>query len=145
MGRIGKIKRNLILEANRKILNEQATPPAGARLNLFCTNNRLNDSTRETDLTASQEQDLPNGVKRLYLTRSGEVLDKVAGDAGEEGSFTLDITPVSVVGDKFSGEFDATADNIVLITFSGPRQGVPYFCALDAGTDQAWANYFNTF
>ena len=83
--------------------------------------------------------------ERLFLSRTSEVLDNVAGDAGDEGSFTLDITPVSVVGDKFSGEFDATADNIVLITFSGPRQGVPYFCALDAGTDQAWANYFNTF
>lgn len=144
MGRIEKIKRELILEANKKILNEQ-TAPENAKLNLFCTNNRLDDSTRETGLTYSQEQDLSNGVKRLYLTRGGEVLDKVAGDAGEEGNFTLDITPVSIVGDKFKGEFDATADNIVLISFSGPRQGVPYFCALDAGTDQAWANYFNMF
>jgi hypothetical protein len=131
----------------KRVLKEQTAPiPADAKLNLFCKNTNKDTSFREEGLVYNQEKDVPNGVKRLFLTRTGSsALDKVSGDVNEAGTFILDITPVSIIGDKFAGEFDASADNIVLISFSGEIQGLPYFCTIDSGTNQAWADYLNKF
>ena len=131
----------------KRVLKEQTAPiPADAKLNLFCKNTNKDTSFREEGLVYNQEKDVPNGVKRLFLTRTGSsALDKVSGDVNEAGTFILDITPVSIIGNKFAGEFDASADNIVLISFSGKIQGLPYFCTIDSGTNQAWADYLNKF
>jgi hypothetical protein len=142
MSRIGKIKRQMIAEANRRLLNEQ---PVGAELNLFCKNIERNTSFRENGLTYYQQYDLPKNIKRLLLTRSeAGAMDNVAGDAGNEGQFMLDIVPVESLGDRFSGEIDSVEGDIALISYSGPMKSVPYFCTMDSGTDKAWEDYFNS-
>lgn len=142
MGRIGKIKRQMIAEANRRLLNEQ---PVDAKLNLFCKNTERNTSFRENGLTYYQQYDLPKNIKRLLLTRSESgAMDNIAGDAGDAGQFMLDIVPVESLGDRFSNEIGVDAEDIVLISYSGPIKSVPYFCTMDSGTDQDWEDYFNS-
>lgn len=142
MGRISKMKRDLIMEVNKKLLNEQ---PVGAELNIFCKNIERNTSFRENGLTYNQQYNLPKGIKRLLLTRSvAGAMDNVAGDAGTEGQFMLDIVPIDSLGDKFSSEIDTTVNGIALISYSGPIKSIPYFCTMDNGTDKAWEDYFNT-
>ena len=142
MSRIGKIKRQIITEANRRLLNEQ---PVGANLNLFCKNTERDTSFRENGLTYYQQYDLPKNIKRLLLTRSEiGVMDNVSGNAADEGQFMLDIVPVESLSDRFSNEIDVTVDSIVLISYSGPMKSVPYFCSVDIGTDQKWEDYFNS-
>jgi len=141
MGRIGKLKRQVITEANKRILNEQ---PVDAGLNIFCKNTKRNSSFRENGLTYHDETDMPKDIKRLFLTRSESgVMDNVAGDAGNPGQFMLDIIPAESLGDRFSDELDVSTDDILLVSYSGPIQGVPYFCAIEAGTDQPWEDYLN--
>ena len=142
MGRIDKIKREMIMEANKRLLNEQ---PVGAELNIFCKNTERNTSFRENGLTYNQQYNLPKGIKRLLLTRSVlGAMDNAAGNAGDEGQFMLDIVPIESLGDRFSNEIDATVDSIALISYSGPIKSLPYFCTMDSGTDKAWEDYFNS-
>lgn len=143
MGRLEKLKRQIIEEANKKVLNEQKTP-LGKKLNLFCKSNKSDNSFRENDLFYNQEQDLPNGVKKIFLNRKTNVPDNVFG--GDDQNFVLNVTPVSLLGDKYSDELDlndTANDTIVLMNYSS--SGVPYFCQIDYGSDQEWANYFNEF
>jgi hypothetical protein len=143
MGRLDKLKREIITEANRRLLNEQ---PVDAELNIFCKNTKRNSSFRENGLTLYEETDSPNTIKRLLLTRSTSgVMDNVAGDAGEPGQFMLDIADVESLGDRFIDELDVVEGDIVLVSYSGPIQGVPYFCAIERGTDQSWVDYLNNF
>tara|TARA_R110002020_G_C15958914_1_gene746401 strand:+ start:26 stop:466 length:441 start_codon:yes stop_codon:yes gene_type:complete len=125
----------------KRVLNEQKIIPTG-KLNLFCKSNKTDNSFKENNLYYSQNQDLPNGVKKLFLDRKTPVRDNVFGE--DDQSFTLNVTPVSLLGNEYSDELDIDApnDNIVLMNY---KSNVTHFCALDSGTDQEWSIYFNTF
>lgn len=141
MGRLEKLKRQIVEVANKKMLNEQITP-VDKKLNLFCTSNRSNNSFRENNLFYNQEQNLPNGVKRIFLDKKNYVPDNVFSE--DDQNFVLDVTPVSLLGNKFPNEINVNAiNNIVLMNYSS--DGVTYFCQIDFETDQEWTNYFNQF
>jgi len=142
MGRIEKLKRQIIEEANKKVLSEQITP-VGKKLNLFCRSNRSNNSFRENNLFYNQEQDLPNGVKKIFLDKKTNVPDNVFGE--DEQNFVLNVTPVSLLGDKYSDELDIINPNDTIVLMNYSSSGAAYFCQIDYGTDQEWANYFNQF
>jgi hypothetical protein len=142
MGRLEKLKRQIIEESNKRILNEQITPK-DKKLNLFCMSNRSNKSFRENNLFYNQEQDLPNGVKRIFLDKKNYVPDNVFSE--DDQNFVLDVTPVTLLGNKFPNEINVInpINNIVLMNYSS--DSVTYFCQIDSETDQEWANYFNQF
>ena len=127
---------------SKQVLNEQITPARDKKLNLFCKSNKTNSSFREYNLYFNQEQDLPNGVKKLILDRKTFVPDNVFG--ANDQSFILNVTPVNLAGDNFSDELgiDSPNENIVLISY---KSGVPHYCQIDSDTDQDWPKYFNTF
>jgi hypothetical protein len=140
MGRLDKLKREMLMEANKRLLNEQ---PVDVGLNIFCKNNKRNSSFRENGLTYHDEIDMPKGIKRLLLTRSvSGVMDHVASDAGNPGQFMLDVIPTESLGDRFSDEFDVSTSGFLLVSYSGPMRA-PYSCIIEAGTDKYWENYFN--
>lgn len=146
MKKVVRLTESDLVRIVKRVINEQSTPPSNAKLNLFCKNNKINDSFKETGLTYSSEEDIKNGVKRLNLNRGvSSSLDKSFGDAGSEGGFSLDLTPTNLLGDRYSGEINSSSNSIQLVTFSGNRQGVPYFCTIDNGTDSNWVNYLNKF
>lgn len=146
MKKVIRLTESDLVRIVKRVINEQTTPPSDAKLNLFCKNNKINDSFKESDLTYSSEEDLVNGVKRLSLNRGvASSLDKTFGNADLEGGFRLDLTPVNLLGDRYKNEINSDNNSIQLITFNGNRQGVPYFCSIDNGTDSKWVSYFNKF
>ena len=146
MKKVVRLTESDLIRIVKRVINEQSTPPSNSKLNLFCKNNRINDSFKEIGLTYSSEDDIDNGVKRLNLNRGfSSSLDKSFGDAGSEGGFRLDLTPISLLGDRYNSEINSSSNPIQLITFNGERQGVPYFCSIDNGTDSNWVKYLDKF
>lgn len=139
--RIIRLTESDIQRIVKRVITEQITPVG--KLNLFCKSNRNNDSFHKNNLKYNQASKKPSGVTEIILDIETYVPDNIFGE--DDQNFVLNVTPVSLLGDKYSDELDIIDPNDTIVLMNYSSSGVAYFCQIDSGTDQEWADYFNTF
>lgn len=128
----------------KPLLLEQ--PDQTKKLNLFCQGSR--DQSRETGLTFDSDRDMNGGIdqggyKQLYLNAPSSPVAQEYEIAGNT-IFVRILDANNPDLDRFKQTIGVVNQQGELIILYTPTESNPYFCTLDAGTDQEWVDYFNS-
>lgn len=121
-------------------------PDTTKKLNLFCQGAK--DQRRETGLTFESDRDMNGGIKQggykqLYLNVPSSPVAQEYEAAGDT-IFVRIINANNPNLDGFKKTIGVENQEGNLVILYTPTESNPYFCTLDAGTDQEWADYFNS-
>ena len=138
-----RLTENELIKLVRRVLNEQSVPQDKV-INLFCQNKNLNDSFREYELTFVNETDIKGGTKGGgYKTIEMAPNSKIPRQEYEGENIMMDVIPSSLVGKDYIERYklDNSQNNLFLVIH---KSNQPYFCKVDAGTDNDWVTYLNS-
>jgi hypothetical protein len=129
----------------KPLLLEQPTPDK--KLNLLCQGGK--DQENLENLTYSSEQDMNGGLqqkvgyKQIYLNMGSS---PVAQEYEPQGSqiFVRVFNGSNPSLDRFRDTIKVDNSQDKMVILYTPTESNPYFCTIDSGTDQEWADYFNS-
>ena len=121
-------------------------PDTTKKLNLFCQG--AVDQRRETGLTYESDRDMNGGInqggyKQLYLNVPSSPVAQEYETAGNT-IFVRILNANNPNLERFKETIGVENQEGNLVILYTPTESNPYFCTLDAGTDQEWADYFNS-
>lgn len=128
----------------KPLLLEQ--PDQTKKLNLFCQG--ASDQKREQGLTYDSDQDMGGGIKqggfkKIYLNVPSSPVAQEYETAGSQ-IFVRVLDANNPDLERFKKTIGAENTQGKLVILYTPTEANPYFCTIDSGTDQEWADYFNT-
>jgi hypothetical protein len=128
----------------KPLLLEQ--PDQTKKLNLFCQG--ASDQKREQGLTYDSDQDMGGGInqggfKKIYLNVPSSPVAQEYETAGSQ-IFVRVLDANNPDLERFKKTIGVEKTQGKLVILYTPTEANPYFCTIDSGTDQEWADYFNT-
>lgn len=128
----------------KPLLLEQ--PDQTKKLNLFCQGS--SDQKRNQGLIYDSEEDMGGGInqggfKKIYLNVPSSPVAQEYDTAGNQ-IFVRVLDANNPDLDRFKETIGVENTQGKLVILYTPTEANPYFCTIDAGTDQEWVNYFNS-
>lgn len=128
----------------KPLLMEQ--PTKDKKLNLFCQGG--GDQQRLEGLTYASEREMNggvngNGYRQIYMEVPSSPVAQEYENAGSQ-IFVRVLDANNPVLDRFKKTIGVDNFEGKLAIVYTPTESNPYFCTIDAGTDQEWADYFNS-